>query len=81
MYKFEFSKDAKKFLQKQPPKQQARIIEAIMKLPDNGDIKPMSGHKNLYRLRIGDYRVLYTVNGNLLIIYVLAVGNRGDVYK
>lgn len=81
MYKIEFSKEAYKFLQKQPARQQARIIEAVMKLPNSGDIKPMQGHDNLYRLRVGAYRVIYTIDGNRLIIRVLTIGNRGDVYK
>ena len=49
--------------------------------PDAGDIRPMSGHENLYRLRVGSYRVLYSVDGGLLIVHVLTIGNRGDVYK
>ena len=41
----------------------------------------MSGHENLYRLRVGTFRVLYTIIGDLLIVRVLDIGNRGDVYK
>ena len=41
----------------------------------------MAGHKDLYRLRVGSYRVIYTVENDLLIVRVLTVGNRGDVYK
>lgn len=74
-------KPAMKFLQKQPQAQKERILRAIQGLPDIGDIKPMSGHENLYRLRVGSYRVIYTIEGGLLIIRVLTIGNRGDVYK
>ena len=80
-YNIVIEKPAMKFLQKQPKNQQERILKAIQALPDSGDIKPMSGHENLYRLRVGSYRVLYTVEGDLLIIRVLTIGNRGDVYK
>ncbi|QBB65602.1 RelE/StbE replicon stabilization toxin [Intestinimonas butyriciproducens] len=41
----------------------------------------MSGHSNLFRLRVGSYRVIYTIEGILLIVRVLTIGNRGDVYK
>ena len=41
----------------------------------------MQGHLNTYRLRVGDYRILYTVDNDVLIIRVIEVGNRGDVYK
>lgn len=66
-YKIEFSKDANKFLQKQSPRQQARIIEAILKLPDCGDITTMKGHNNLYRLRVGSYRVIYRQHRTIIV--------------
>ena len=52
-YKIEFKSEALKFIHKQPPKQQQRIIDAINKLP-GGDIKKMISvqNNNLYRLRI-----------------------------
>lgn len=80
-YKIVIEKPAMKFLQKQPQAQKERLLRAIQGLPDIGDIKPMSGHENLYRLRVGFYRVIYTIEGHLLIIRVLTIGNRGDVYK
>ena len=80
-YKIVLEKPAVKFLQKQPQAQRERLLRAIQGLPDNGDIKPMSGHINLFRLRVGSYRVIYTIEGNLLIVRVLTIGNRGDVYK
>lgn len=80
-YKIVLEKPAVKFLQKQPQAQRERLLRAIQGLPDNGDIKPMSGHRNLFRLRVGSYRVIYTIEGILLIVRVLTIGNRGDVYK
>ncbi len=41
----------------------------------------MKGYTGLYRLRVGDYRVIYTVNNGELVVYVIDVGNRGDIYK
>ncbi len=80
-YKIVIEKPAIKFLQKQPVAQRERLLLAIQGLPDVGDIKSMSGHENLYRLRVGTYRVIYSIEGMLLIIRVLTIGNRGDVYK
>jgi len=80
-YRIQIDKPALKFLQKQPQAQRERLLRAIQGLPDNGDIKPMGGHENLYRLRVGAFRVLYTIIGDLLIVRVLNIGNRGDVYK
>ena len=80
-YRIVIERPAMKFLLKQPQEQRERILKAIQGLPDVGDIKPMSGHKDLYRLRVGSYRVIYTVENDLLIVRVMTVGNRGDVYK
>lgn len=80
-YKIVIEHEAMKFLLRQPQEQREHLLKAINKLPDVGDIKPMVGHKDLYRLRVGSYRVIYTVENDLLIVRVLTVGNRGDVYK
>ncbi len=80
-YKIVIEKPALKFLQKQPPAQRERLLRAIQALPGEGDIKPMAGYKDLYRLRVGTYRVIYTVENDVLIVRVLNAGNRGDVYK
>lgn len=80
-YRVIIDKPAMKFLQKQPRQQQERLLKAIYQLPDVGDIKPMSGHDNLYRLRVGSYRVIYTVENEILVVRVMTIGNRGDIYK
>ncbi len=80
-YKIVIDKPALKFLQRQPQQQRERLLKAIYRLPHEGDIKPMSGHEGLFRLRVGSYRVLYTVENDVLTVRVLTIGNRGDVYK
>ncbi len=80
-YEIQDHKPALKFLLKQSSEQRERLLKAIYKLPDLGDIKPMSGHENLYRLRVGTYRVIYTIENDVLTVHVLTIGNRGDVYK
>ena len=80
-YKIVLDKPAEKYIRKQQKKQQERLIRAIHQLPDIGDIKPMSGHTDLFRLRVGDVRVLFSVENDVLIVRVMDIGNRGDVYK
>ena len=41
----------------------------------------MTGYESLYRLRVGTYRVLFTVENDILTVRVLQIGNRGDIYK
>ncbi|MDQ0933843.1 type II toxin-antitoxin system RelE family toxin [Streptomyces turgidiscabies] len=45
------------------------------------DVKALQGHDARWRLRVGDYRVVYTVEDGQLVVWVLAVGNRRDVYR
>lgn len=51
------------------------------KISEGENIKRLKGHQDLLRLRVGDYRVIYTVNNGKLIVCVVDIGNRGDVYK
>ncbi len=80
-YSIEIDKVALKFLLRQPQEQRERILDAINKLPDSGDIKKMQGRKGYFRLRVGTYRIIYTVNHGFLVVHVIDIGNCGDVYK
>ena len=80
-YRIEIEKAALKFILKQPPEQQKRLMREIQKLPYNRDIVPYKGVENAFRLRVGDYRVIYLKHDAVLTIVVIRVGNRGDVYK
>ena len=44
-----------------------------------GDIKKLKGFKNKYRLRAGDYRILFELEGDCLVVYDL--GDRKDIYE
>ncbi len=79
-YKIEFTKSALKFLKKQPKNQSIRLLSAINKLP-LGDIKKLKSDNDWYWLRVGDYRVIYSLNNNILLITIINIGNRGQIYK
>ena len=81
MYKIIIKKPAKKFIDKLPKNEKVRIVKAIEELPDGKDIKRLKGHEGLYRLRVGDYRVIYTVDNGEFIIIIIDVGNRGQIYN
>lgn len=78
MFQIVYSKKAVKFLKKQDKPTRIRLIEAIDKLPLDGDIKKLQGVDG-YRLRVGDYRILFDVNG--VIVDIIEIGNRGQIYK
>ena len=65
-YTIKLTKKARKFIKAQQPKQQERILKAISKLPSTGDIKALTDTQNAYRLRVGDYRIIYEVKHNIL---------------
>ncbi|MCI8306691.1 MAG: type II toxin-antitoxin system RelE/ParE family toxin [Lachnospiraceae bacterium] len=79
-YKIFIQKSAEKFLKKQNRKTQERLLDAIYKLPQGTDIKKLHGH-DMYRMRIGNVRILYTIDDVISIISVEDIDNRGDVYK
>ncbi len=78
-YKIIYKKKALKFIQKQPKNQQIRIIEAIERLP-RGDIVHVET-TDKYRLRVGDYRILFQMDNDRLIITIVNAGNRGQIYN
>ena len=80
-YKIVYDKPAVKFLKKQPQDKRQWIMNAIHKLPDEGDIKPLMGYTGIYRLRVGSYRVIYSIEHDVLTVKILDIGSRGDIYK
>jgi mRNA interferase RelE/StbE len=68
-----------------PRKTAIKIDEAFKKIAINPvrtdlDIKQMKGHKG-FRLKLGGWRAIYHIDGSRLIISVIKIGARGDVYK
>lgn len=82
-----YSKNAIKFLAKLDKKSVERIRTAIQGLtvsPPEGDIKALIGSKDgRMRLRVGGWRIIfkYGAEYELEILYVIEIGNRGDIYK
>lgn len=80
MYQIIIRKKAKKFIDKLPKNEKIRIVSAIMQLPNGEDIKKLKGHSDLLRLRVGSYRIIYTIDNGQCIIIVIDAGNRGEIY-
>ncbi len=81
MYHVIIKKKAKKFIDKLPADEKRRVIKEIERLPNGEDIKPLKGHQGLLRLRVGKYRIIYTVDNGKLTVIVINADNRGQVYK
>jgi mRNA interferase RelE/StbE len=78
-YNAVYFRDACKFLGKQPDYIRKRIMDAIDKLPLFGDVKPLKGRAG-YRLRVGDIRVIYQIDNDNMVVEVMDIGYRGNIY-
>lgn len=80
MYQIIIKKKAKKFIDSLPVNERRRVVAAIELLPNGEDIKKLKGHDKLLRLRVGEYRIIYTVDNGELIVYVIDAGEqRADI--
>jgi mRNA interferase RelE/StbE len=76
--KLKYSKQAAKTIKGMDRPSKQRIKKAIEKIP-KGDIKPLKGTNDVNRLRVGDWRILFSyLDGG---VYVRKIEPRGDVYK
>ena len=85
-YKLEFSKGSLKTLEKLEKPKANKIIKAIENLRMNPfeqqQTKKMKGYNgDFYRLRVGDYRIIYEILENKLLIVIVRIGARGGIYK
>jgi len=83
-YKVEWKNSAKKELKRLPRQVIVKVISAVEKLLDNhypAGSKKLVGTEHTYRLRTGDYRIVYSIQNDRLIIEIIRVAHRKDVYK
>lgn len=85
-YAFRFTAVAQRQLRAPGRPVAMRVLPALTALGDDpyrddADIKKLTGPSGLYRLRVGNYRVAYQVEDGELIILVVKVGDRRDVYR
>ena len=83
-YRIEFKRSAAKALKKLPKPDRRRIRDKIdsfaENLPDPATTK-MKGDNPFHRIRVGDYRIIYEIPGDILVIMVLKIGHRKEVYR
>jgi len=83
-YRIEFKRSAAKVLKKFPKPDRRRIRDKIdsfaENLPDPITTK-MKGDNPFHRVRVGDYRIIYEIHEDTLIILVLKIGHRKEVYR
>lgn len=83
-YQIEFKPSASKELEKLPRQMVIRVVAAIRELADNpypSGVKKLSGFDRTFRIRVGDFRVLYDIYENRLVIEIIRIRHRKDVYR
>ncbi len=83
-YSIEISRTAEKQLEKLNRDDQRRVGRAILALADDPHpqgSRKLTGYDDVFRIRVGRYRVLYSISGKTLIIIILKIGHRKDVYR
>lgn len=85
MYSILYSPGARRDLQKLSIDVAKRIVTAIKEIQDNPKVhvKKLKGSPKspLYSLRIGEYRVIMSIDGDKLIIFVIEIGHRSVIYR
>lgn len=82
-YRLKIKRSAEKELEALPSPIIVKIQTEVLLLADNpfpAGYKKLKGFKAMYRIRIGDYRVIYTVHHQIITIEILKIGHRKDVY-
>lgn len=83
-YTVRLSAKAEKAYRKLPASVRHRIdqkLEYLRATPRGSDTKKLVGQMNAYRTRVGDYRIVYEINDTELIVWIIDIGNRGDIYR
>jgi mRNA interferase RelE/StbE len=86
-YAIKIHKNAAKYLRALPANTRQRVRTKIDLLAENPydasrlDIKPLEGEEGLWRLRTGSIRLIYEIVQERVLVYILTIRHRGDVYK
>jgi mRNA interferase RelE/StbE len=83
-YQIRATPSAEQDIAELPEPTKSRVIASIGTLVDNprpSGARKMEGFKNMYRIRIGQYRVAYEIHDKVLLVLVAAAGNRDKIYR
>jgi len=83
-YRIDFARSARKQLESLPDAIATRVlarIEALVRTPRPNGCRKLVGSDNLWRIRIGDYRVIYSIDDTRQVVDVNAVRHRREAYE
>jgi mRNA interferase RelE/StbE len=83
-YQIEFANQAAKQFKTLPFQIQAQLkakIDALSTNPRPYGVTKLAGEDDLYRIRSGDYRIIYTIQDQQLLVLIVKIGHRRDIYR
>lgn len=83
-YRIEVNRSAAKALKKILKPDRKRISEKIDSLAEklpNSDITKMKGNNPFHKVRVGNYRIIYEIQDDVLLILIVKIGHRKDIYR
>jgi len=83
-YKITFARSARKELESLDASVIKRVlpkVEMLMKEPRPKDCRKLKGEKNLWRIRVGDYRIIYAIYDKVQTVDIIAIRHRREAYQ
>ena len=83
-HKLEISRPAERQLRKLPADDRRRVARAMLALGDEPHpqgSRKLTGYDDVFRVRVGVYRIIYSITGRTLVIIILKIGHRKDIYR
>ncbi len=83
-YQIQIKRAAAKSLKKIPKADRVRIVEKIDSFAENllnTELTKMKGNNPFHRVRVGDYRIVYEIQDDVLVILIVKIGHRKDIYR
>ncbi len=83
-FRLEISATAEKQMRKLDKTDQIRVLRAVQNLarePRPPGTRKLRGYEDVYRIRVGSHRILYSIESRRLLIIILKVGHRRDIYR
>jgi mRNA interferase RelE/StbE len=83
-YRIEISQTAERQLKRLRQNDRRRVVKAMLALaedPRPRGSRKLTGYDDVFRIRVRQYRILYSISGKKLVIIILKIGQRRDVYR
>jgi mRNA interferase RelE/StbE len=84
IFKIELTPAASRDIRKLTGVELKRVDACLMGLSENpfsGNVKKLVGSDSMFRVRVGDYRIIYSVDNDILTVLIIKIGHRREIYR